>query len=312
MKFPIMLWPPAASAHAREIDLLIAAVGSLVWLLALPVFILSVYFMIRYRRGRVTNRVHPPKGSFVIETSWAAIPFFLVIAFYIWSVDLFFGLQNPPDDALPINIVAKQWMWKAQHPGGAAEIDALHVPVNTPVKLVMTSQDVIHSFYLPSMRIKKDVVPGRYTVMWFTADRTGTYPLRCAEFCGTDHSMMTGTLTVMQQQDYQAWQRQSSTGATLAAQGAVLFRRLGCSGCHSPGSDVHAPLLEGLYGSPVPLSDGRIVTADDQYIHDSILLPHRDIAAGYGPIMPTFGNVLDEEEVTKLVAYVKSLGSTRP
>jgi cytochrome c oxidase subunit 2 len=312
MNFPIELWPAAASRHAREIDVLIAAFGALVWALALPVFLMSLYFMIRYRRGRQVNRVHPPKGSFLLETSWAVIPFFLVIGFYVWSTMLFFRLQTPPPDALPINVVAKQWMWKAQHPAGAAEIDTLHVPVDTPVKLVMTSQDVIHSLFLPSLRIKKDVLPGRYTTLWFIADRTGTYPLRCAEFCGTDHSAMIGKLIIMKRGDYAEWLGQASTSGTLAAQGAHLFRRYGCSGCHAPGSDVRAPSLEGLYGSPVPLSDGRIVTADDQYIHDSIMLPRRDVAAGYAPIMPPFGNVLQEEQVGQLVAYVKSIGRPRP
>jgi len=308
MSLPITLWPTAASAHARHIDWLIGAFGVLVWLLALPVFLVSLYFMIRYRRGRAIDRQHAPRGSVLIETSWAAIPFLLVLVFYVWSTTLFFNLQSPPQDALTINVVAKQWMWKAQHPGGAAEIDALHVPAHTPVKLVMTSQDVIHSLYLPALRIKKDVLPGRYTMLWFQADRLGSYALRCAEFCGTDHSAMTGKLVVMSPGDYAKWQQQASLDGSLAAKGAVLFRKFGCSGCHSSGSSVHAPPLAGLYGSPVPLADGRMVSADDQYIHDSILQPNRDVAAGYAPIMPTFDNVLDETQVTQLVAYVKSIG----
>ena len=311
MNLPFPLWPGAASQHARQVDWLIGAFGTLVWLLALPVFVVSLYFMLRYRRGRPANRQRPPKGSILIETSWAVIPFVLVMGFYVWSTSLYFRLERPPPDALTINVVAKQWMWKAQHPSGAAEIDSLHVPVNTPVRLVMTSQDVIHSLYLPALRIKQDVVPGRYTQEWFTADRTGTYPLRCAEFCGTDHSAMTGELVIMQPEDYARWQRQASVAGTLAAQGAGLFRQYGCSGCHAAGSSVHAPRLEGVYGSPVPLADGRIVQADDQYIHDSIVQPSRDVAAGYAPIMPTFGNVLSEEQVSQLVAYVKSLGTAR-
>ncbi|MBV8775649.1 MAG: cytochrome c oxidase subunit II, partial [Alphaproteobacteria bacterium] len=263
MSFPIGLWPAAASHHARQVDWLIGAAGTLVWLLALPVFFVSLYFMLKYRRGKRADRSHAPRGSILIETSWSLVPFLLVLGFYVWSTYLYFGLQDPPANALTINVVAKQWMWKAQHPSGAAEIDALHVPANTPVKLVMTSQDVIHSLYLPALRIKQDVLPGRYTQEWFVADRTGTYPLRCAEFCGTDHSAMVGRLVIMEPDAYAAWQRQASLAGTLAAQGASLFREYGCSGCHAQGSSVHAPRLEGLYGSPVPLSDGRIVTADD-------------------------------------------------
>jgi cytochrome c oxidase subunit 2 len=306
VSFPVDLWPIAASHHARQIDLLIATFGALVWVLALPVFVLSLAFMVRYRRGRAINRRHAPDRNVWVETSWAVIPFLLVMGFYVWSTTLYFELQTPPANALPIDVVAKQWMWKAQHPSGAAEIDALHVPLGRPVKLTMTSQDVIHSFYLPAMRIKKDVLPGRYTFLWFTPDRTGSYRLMCAEFCGADHSAMIGRLTVMEPGDYAAWAKQAATSGTLAAQGEALFRRIGCSACHGAASAVRAPSLEGLYGTPVPLSDGRVVTADDQYLHDSIALPNRAVVAGYDPIMPTYENVLDESQIGQLVAYLKS------
>jgi cytochrome c oxidase subunit 2 len=241
-----------------------------------------------------------------VETSWAVIPFLLVMVFYLWSTSLFFELQAPPANALPINVVAKQWMWKTQHPSGAAEIDALHVPLGQPVKLTMTSQDVIHSFYLPAMRIKKDVLPGRYTLLWFTPDRVGSYRLMCAEFCGTDHSAMIGRLTVMKPDDYAEWVKQAPTSGTLAAQGEALFRRVGCSACHSAQSTVRAPSLAGLYGVPVPLSDGGVAIADEQYLHDSIVVPNRAVVAGYDAIMPTYANVLDESQIGQLVAYLKS------
>jgi cytochrome c oxidase subunit 2 len=306
VSFPVDLWPIAASQHARQIDLLIATFGALVWVLALPVFVLSLAFMVRYRRGRAINRRHAPDRNVWVETSWAVIPFLLVMGFYVWSTTLYFELQTPPANALPIDVVAKQWMWKAQHPSGAAEIDALHVPLGRPVKLTMTSQDVIHSFYLPAMRIKKDVLPGRYTFLWFTPDRVGSYRLMCAEFCGADHSAMIGRLTVMEPGDYAAWVKQAATSGTLAAQGEALFRRVGCSACHSAQSAVRAPPLEGLYGVPVPLADGSVVTADEQYLHDSIALPNRAIVAGYDPIMPTYENVLDEAQIGQLVAYLKA------
>jgi cytochrome c oxidase subunit 2 len=308
------LWPVQASRHAGDVDLLIASFGALVVLLSAPVFVLMAVFMFRYRKGRRADRTGAEKGNVGLETAWALIPFLLVLGFYVWSTSLFFAQERPPDDALTVNVVAKQWMWKFQHGGGAREINELHVPTGRPVRLTMTSQDVIHSLYLPALRIKRDVLPGRYTQMWFTADRAGIYPLRCAEYCGTDHSVMGGRLIVQSPADYARWLAQAGADRSLAQRGKVLFDRLGCAGCHGGNAagraaPVRAPPLEGLYGSPVPLDDGSIVRADDQYIHDSIMLPNRDVAAGYRPVMPPFGNVLDEEQVAQLEAYIRSLGA---
>jgi cytochrome c oxidase subunit 2 len=205
-------------------------------------------------------------------------------------------------------------MWKFQHAGGQAEINELHVPVGRPIRLTMTSQDVIHSLFLPALRIKQDVLPGRYTQEWFTADRTGVFPLRCAEYCGTDHSVMGGRIVVETPAAFARWQAEVGADKSLAQRGRELFDRLGCAGCHggnAQGQDaaIRAPPLAGLYGRPVPLADGSIVTADDQYIHDSIMLPNSQVAAGYKPIMPPFGNVLDEEQVAQLEANIRSLGA---
>jgi cytochrome c oxidase subunit II len=305
------LWPPEASAHAASVDLLIAGFTVLIVLLSAPVFILMLVFALKYRRGRTANRKHRTDRSVGLETSWAVVPFVLLLVFYVWATWLFVELHNPPDGALEINVVAKQWMWKFQHPGGQREIDTLHVPIDTPVKLTMASQDVIHSLFIPALRIKQDVVPGRYTTLWFTADRPGEWKLECAEFCGTNHSVMGGRFVTMSQEAYADWLRTADVDA-LAAAGAALFRARGCSGCHGPAATVHAPPLEGLYGAPVPLADGTIVTADEQYVRDSILLPQKQIAAGYPRIMPTFANQLGEEDVLKLVAYVKSLADEAP
>jgi len=302
------LLPQSASAYGTEVDIFAIAFIALITVLALPVFVLIVYFAIKYRRGKPANRVHPPKGNTKLELSWAIIPFILMLCFFCWSTALFASRYFPPEDAMNIDVVAKQWMWKFEHPEGQGEINELHVPVNQPVKLTMASQDVIHSFYVPALRLKQDVVPGRYTVMWFTANKPGTYRLACAEFCGTDHSAMGGQVEVLTEADYARWLNEYSVDQTLAAAGEALFRSHGCSGCHGLSATVHAPKLDGVYGSPVPLSDGSIVTANDEYIRDSILLPQKQIAAGYPPIMPTFQNVLSEEEVLKLVAYIKSLG----
>lgn len=305
-------WAGEASAHAGQVDLLFLSVTVLVLALSAPAFVLSIYFTIKYRRGKPANRKHAPNRNVLLEVSWTLIPFVLLIVFFIWSTRLFVDLHEPPANALKIDVIAKQWMWKFQHSGGQGEINELHVPVGEPVELTMASEDVIHSLFVPALRIKQDVVPGRYTTMWFTADKPGRYELTCAQFCGTDHAVMGGHLIVMAPADYARWLDRPGVDDSLAAQGARLFRSRGCSGCHGAAATVHAPPLEGLFGGPVPLQSGEIVTADEEYIRDSILLPQKQIAAGYPAIMPTYQNVLSEDEVLKLVAYVESLGGTRP
>jgi cytochrome c oxidase subunit 2 len=309
----LYLWPTQASRYAEHVDWLIGTFGLLVAALAAPVFILSAIYLIRFRHGRRADRSQREAGNVWLETSWALIPFLLVIVFYVVSTRMFLDQQSPPADALTIDVVAKQWMWKFQHAGGQAEINELHGPVGVPSRLVMTSQDVIHSLYLPELRIKQDVLPGRYTQEWFDASDTGAFAIRCAEYCGTDHSVMGGRIVVQTPADFARWQAQAGADKTLAERGHALFDRLGCAGCHggnAQGSEspIRAPPLVGLYGRPVPLSDGTFAKADDQYIHDSIMLPNKQIAAGYAPRMPPFGNVLDEEQVAQLEAYIRSLG----
>jgi cytochrome c oxidase subunit 2 len=306
-------WPVEASRHAGQVDLLFGSFTVLVALLAAPVFILSAIYMLRFRYGRRADRSKAERGNVWIETSWSVIPFLLAMLFYVWSTRMYLDQQSPPDAAITIDVVAKQWMWKFQHPGGQAEINELHVPLGKPIRLTMTSQDVIHSLYLPAMRIKQDVLPGRYTQEWFTADKTGVFALRCAEYCGTDHSQMGGRLVVQTPAAFARWQARAGADDSLAQRGKELFDRLGCAGCHGSNAQgsagpIRAPSLVGLYGRPVPLADGSIVRAGDQYIHDSIVLPNKQVAAGYEPRMPPFGNVLDEEQVAQLEAYVRSLG----
>jgi cytochrome c oxidase subunit 2 len=303
----LQLWPPEASAHAAAVDWLFAGFSILIFLLTAPVFVLLAAYAIIYRRGRKADRSNTRNEVTWIEISWAAIPFVLTLGFFVYSSWLFFQVGRPPADALTVDVVAKQWMWKFEHPGGQREIDELHVPAGQPVKLIMTSQDVIHSLYLPALRLKQDTVPGRYTSLWFKADRPGTYPLRCAEFCGFDHSVMGGRFIVMRPEDYARWLSQAGTDGSLAEQGFALFRKLGCSGCHGANSSRRAPSLEGVYGRPTALDDGRVVTADEQYLRDSILYPSKEVAAGYAPIMPTFAGQVDEAELLRLVAYLKSI-----
>lgn len=305
-------WLSEASAHAAQVDLLMACFLLLVFLLSAPVFILLVVFAVKYRRGRSADRTHPVNRNVWLETSWAVIPFLLTVLFFVWATKLYADLYRPPADALEIDVVAKQWMWKFEHPDGQREINDLHIPVGQPVTLIMASEDVIHSLFIPALRLKQDVVPGRYTRMWFTATRPGVYRLTCAEFCGSDHSVMGGRFIAMPRADYARWLRETAVDGTLAAQGKALFRSHGCSGCHDAAATVHAPALAGLYGRPVPLQDGRVVTADARYIRDSILLPQSQIAAGYPAIMPTYQNLLSEADVLKLVAYIQSLKVESP
>jgi len=224
---------------------------------------------------------------------------------------MYFHDEVPPNNVLVINVLGKQWMWEVVHDNGRREINEIHLPVNYPVKLHMISQDVIHSLWIPDFRVKQDVLPGRYTTLWFEATETGEFPLRCAEYCGTQHSGMTGTVFVMEQADYQAWLENAAQGTSLAAQGEQLFSRLGCAACHklNEQEDGRGPLLLGLYGRTVLLEDGTTITADADYIRRSIVDPQAQIVAGYEPIMPTFANQVDEQDLLALISYIQSLAN---
>jgi cytochrome c oxidase subunit 2 len=307
--FPI--WPQTASAYASQINILFAALLVLAALTAGLVFFLMLFFANKYRHGANVDRSGTTKKTWRFEVSWTAATLLVFVGLAVWGGSIYVHLYNPPADALQIFVVGKQWMWKAQHPGGQREINELHVPVNQDVRLVMASQDVIHSFFIPALRIKQDVVPGRYETMWFRADKVGRYHLFCAEYCGTDHAKMGGWITVMNPRDFSSWLESQGGEESLAAQGEQLFHRYGCSGCHEPGGTVRAPNLSGVFGSPVPLSDGSVVIADERYIRDSILNPKAQVAAGYAPVMPTFAGQASEDDLAKLVAYIESIGPQR-
>jgi cytochrome c oxidase subunit 2 len=225
---------------------------------------------------------------------------------FAWGAAIFFRESRPPDDAIPIYVVGKQWMWKLQHMEGRREINELHIPLGRAVKLTMTSEDVIHSFYVPDMRTKQDVVPGRYSTTWFKPTRTGKFHLFCAEYCGTRHSGMIGWVYVMEPQDYQKWLSGSGTGS-LADEGGKLFESLACANCHKADGSGRCPSLVGLFGRNVQLAGGGTVRADESYIRESILQPAAKIVAGYQPLMPTFQGLVTEEGVVQLIEYIKSL-----
>ena len=288
-----------------------------VWLalagtVALAIAALIVYFATKYRHGSAANR-EMSRGAMAsrrnrrIEIAWITIPLLLFFLMFGWAADLYYVHAAPPVGATSVYVVGRQWMWKIEHAGGQREIDELHVPAGRPVKLVMTSQDVIHSFFMPVFRIKQDVLPGRYTTLWFTATAPGDYHVFCSQYCGTDHAGMIGHVVVMEPAAFERWLAGGAAPESMATQGAARFRQYGCSGCHGPSASVHAPKLEGLFGRPVQLADGSSVIADERYIHDSVMLPRKEVVAGYEPIMPSFAGQIAEEDLLDIVEYVKSL-----
>jgi cytochrome c oxidase subunit 2 len=268
-------------------------------------------FCVRYRAGSTVSRADRVQKTWHWEIGWTTATFVMFLVLFVWGASVYIWLFKSPPGDIEIYVVAKQWMWKLQHPGGQREIDALHIPVDKTIRLVMASQDVIHSFFVPAFRIKHDVVPGTYETIWFKATKTGTYTFECAQYCGTQHATMKGEVVVMTPPEYARWLTEQGVNQSLAQQGEALFRQHGCSGCHGANSTVHAPDLVGLYGSLVHLQDGSTVRADERYIRDSILMPKSQIVVGYPPIMPDFSGQLSEEELFKLVAYIQSLGSQR-
>ncbi len=299
---------PAASTSAAEVDHLFWALMAITCAVLALVFGLMLLYVVRYRAGSPVDRASLAEKSWRFEISWTAATLVVFLGLFFWGADLYVRLYNPPAGALKLDVVGKQWMWKIEHPTGQREINSLHVPVDTPVELIMTSEDVIHDLSIPAFRIKHDVLPGRYDALWFQPTQTGSYHLFCTQFCGTDHAAMIGEVVVLSQPDYQRWLDAQAPGETLAKAGETLFARYGCSGCHDGTSTVKAPPLAGLYGSPVTLADGRQVVADDRYLHDAITLPASQPVAGYPPLMPSFAGRIAEEDLFKLVAYLKSLG----
>jgi cytochrome c oxidase subunit II len=299
------LWPARASTAAGNVDALYIFLIIVSGMMTLLVFTAIVIFAARYRhrRGVLAEQI---EGSIPLEVTWSIIPLGVFMVIFVWGAVVYFHSRTPPRDSTDVYVVAKQWMWKLQHAEGQREINSLHVPVGRDVRLIMTSQDVIHSFFVPAFRMKQDVLPGRYTMAWFHATKAGTYHLFCAEYCGTQHSGMIGDIVVMEPAQYEAWMSGGNTGP-LSATGEKLFAELGCATCHRSDTQGRGPTLQGVFGKPVQLQDGRIITADENYIRESILDPGAKIVNGFKPVMPTFQGLVNEEQVNALVAYVKSL-----
>jgi cytochrome c oxidase subunit II len=311
MSSPFPLFPDSASSLSGDVDLLFVVWSVISLFFTVLIAGLILYFMVRYRRRHPEEVGAEEKAALWLEIGWSVIPLVIALAMFVWGTRVFFDLYRPPADAVEYTAIGRQWMWKVQHPEGQREINTLHVPVGQSVVMKMTSEDVIHSFYIPAFRVKQDVIPGRYTSLWFHATKPGVYHLFCAEYCGGEHSKMVGSVIVMEPRDYESWLAGGTAGKSMVASGGDLFQSLACVTCHRAGASgrlARGPALEGVYGNQVKLADGRTVIADDNYVRESILNPTAKLVAGWDPVMPTFQGQVTEEQLSQLLAYVRSLG----
>jgi cytochrome c oxidase subunit 2 len=313
--YALRLLPERASTIAGQVDALFLFLVAMTIFFAGLIFLLVGIFAWKYRRRSEAERPAAIHGSLLLEALWTVIPLGIALGIFVWGAYLYFVISRPPAAAMEVYVVGKQWMWKLQHPGGQREINELHIPMGRPVKLTMTSEDVIHSFYVPAFRIKADVVPGKYTTTWFEATKTGEYHLFCAEYCGTSHAIMGGRIVVLEPAEYERWLTGGVGEESLPAAGEKLFARLGCNTCHKGDGTGRGPSLVGKFGKPEKLTTGATVTVDETYVRESILNPQAKITAGYPPIMPTFKGLITEEQMVQLLAYIKSLkmdGQAKP
>ncbi|HYY96825.1 MAG TPA: cytochrome c oxidase subunit II [Pyrinomonadaceae bacterium] len=303
--------PEQASTFAPHVDALYAYLLLITIFFSTLITLLLIVFAVKYRRRQPDEVPRPRHGSMVLEVTWTVIPLLITMTIFVWGASTYFKAYRIPRQAMEVYVVGKQWMWKFQHQTGQREINELHVPVGARVKLTMTTEDVIHSLYIPAFRIKQDVVPGRYTQLWFEATKTGSFYLFCAEYCGTNHSGMGGHVIVMEPTAYQQWLAGGTGAESAASQGQKLFQERGCASCHQTdpaGQQGRGPTLYGLFGKQQAITGDGNVTVDESYIRESILDPQAKIAAGFQPIMPTFRGQLSEEQILQLIAYVRSLG----
>jgi cytochrome c oxidase subunit 2 len=311
MSFRLPFTPVQASDFAAQVDLLYLYLLAISTFFSVLIFVLVFYFAIKYRSVDKKFIPKPIHGNLFLEITWTIIPFLIAMSVFVWGAVLFYQSFSIPKNADEIFVVGKQWMWKIQHPEGKREINQLHVPVNRPIKLTITSEDVIHDFYIPAFRIKMDAVPGRYTQTWFKATKEGTYHLFCAEYCGTEHAKMIGKVTVMSEAAYEGWLANESSGQQkISAVGSELFESLKCNTCHRADNDALGPNLDNLFGEEVLLSNGRKVTADETYIRESILQPAKKVKAGYSPMMPSYQGQVSEEEIIQIIQYLKEKKAT--
>jgi cytochrome c oxidase subunit II len=305
--------PESASTMSWKVDALYFYLSGVTVFFTLLISSVLVFFVIRYRRRTPYEIPRPIAGSHKLETLWTIIPFVISMTMFAWGASVYFEQYSPPKNAIEIYVVGKQWMWKIQHSTGQREINELHIPVGRKVKLIMTTEDVIHDFFVPAFRIKADVVPGRYTSEWFEATKPGTYHLFCAEYCGMNHSGMIGSVIVMEPREFDNWLSGNAGNQTPAVAGQQLYQSLGCVSCHGAnGEGGRGPTLAGLFGRQTLLSTGQTVRADEAYIRESIINPQAKLVAGFGPIMPTFQGQVSEDQLVQLLAFIKSLQIVSP
>jgi cytochrome c oxidase subunit II len=305
----LQILPEQASSVAGQVDALYFFLIGISAFFSLLIAGLVIFFAVKYRRRSESEPApEPATGGTALEIVWSVIPLGITMVIFFWGASIFFTINRPPDDATEIHVVAKQWMWKLQHLEGQREINELHIPLGRAVRLKMTSEDVIHSFYVPAFRTKQDVLPGRYTQTWFKPIKAGKYHLFCAEYCGTNHSGMIGWIHVMDPTEYQAWLSGGAGEGTLASRGDKLFQDLACTNCHKNDGSGRGPSLEGLFGKTIEIEGGQKITVDDDYLRESILSPQAKIVAGYQPIMPTFQGLVTEDQLLQLIEYIKSTG----
>jgi cytochrome c oxidase subunit 2 len=304
----IPLVPDSASTFSWKVDALYFYLSGVTLFFTLLISTVLIFFVIRYRRRTPYEIPRPVAGSHKLETIWTVIPFIIAMSMFGWGASVYFQQYKPPANAIEVYVVGKQWMWKLQHATGQREINQLHVPVGRKIKLIMTSEDVIHDFFVPAFRTKMDVVPGKYTTLWFEATTPGTYHLFCAEYCGMNHSGMTGSIIVMEPREFDNWLSGNTGSTTPAAAGQQLFQTLGCASCHGAnGEGGRGPTLAGVFGKKTFLQTGDSVTVDEGYVRESILNPQAKLVSGFGPIMPTFQGQISEDQLVQLVAFIKSL-----
>src|SRR6476660_7482926 len=309
--FPFV--PESASTVSGEVEALYFYIWGVTAFFVLLISTVLVYFVIRYRRRNAFEIPRPIEGSTKLETLWSVIPLLIAMTIFFWGAKVYFAQYRPAQNAIEVYVVGKQWMWKFQHSTGQREINELHVPVGRKVKLIMTTEDVIHDLFVPAFRTKIDVVPGKYTTEWFEATKPGRYHFFCAEYCGMNHSGMGGYVVVMDPAEYENWLSGNAGQASPAAAGRGLYESLGCASCHGANAEGgRGPALIGLYGSKVTLSNGPLATADEGYLRESILNPQAKIVSGFGPIMPSFQGQIPEEQLLQVVAYLKSLSTAKP
>lgn len=308
----IPLFPEAASSFASEVDALYFFIVAVSAFFAIAVSAAVVLFAYRYRRKHNDEIGAHIEGSLPLELAWSIIPTLISMVMFVWGAKLYYEMRRPPAEALQIYAVGKQWMWKFQHQGGQREINELHVPLGRPVKVLVTSEDVLHDLYFPSFRTKIDAIPGRYMPLWFTATKPGRYHIFCAEYCGTKHSGMIGTVIVMQPQEYQDWLAGGGTEGTMAERGARLFNDLACNTCHLDNGQGRGPSLKDLVGRTVEMNDGSTMLVDESYLRESILNSQAKIVKGFTPLMPTFQGLISEEGLAALIEHIKSLSPQAP